>query len=106
MAKLRLEMLEMDVEERRQKLAENQERIVDIDELERRIGPAFDEVRIGAELLHRWPEAQRVMVEHLNHAIDRLNGNGINGIKKSESRGRQGRRSPGRKAKTKGSKNA
>lgn len=76
-AELKLLMLELDYEERKQRLLERQEKFVDAEELIRdRVGPCIDELRAGVEMLDRWPAAQQVLMGQIESGVQRLNGYG------------------------------
>lgn len=73
--KQRIEEIELRTKEL--DLAAREGQLVSVDEFLRdRLGPCVDEIRAGVELVGRWPDAQRILMEQLNRGIERLQANG------------------------------
>lgn len=86
--KIRLRNAELD-------LGEREERLANVDEFLRdRLGPCLDEVRTGIELIHRWPDAQNILLSQLRIGIDRLQANGSSHYVDGSQRTGKGNRSP------------
>lgn len=67
---VKLRNAELDLAEREGKLVDSERFFVD------QVAPFCDGIRTGIEVIGRFPEAQRIMVDHLHHSIDRLQANG------------------------------